>query len=56
MLTMDLALGFHQIAKNNYYPGWHQQVSVSELLMNKTSGTSSRSSTGGSSRSGSTTR
>ena len=27
--------GFHQIAKNNYYPGWHQQVSVSELLMNK---------------------
>jgi TRAP-type mannitol/chloroaromatic compound transport system substrate-binding protein len=36
MPTMDLALGFHQIAKNNYYPGWHQQVSVSELLMNKT--------------------
>jgi TRAP-type mannitol/chloroaromatic compound transport system substrate-binding protein len=32
---MDVALGFHQIAKNNYYPGWHQQVSVSELLMNK---------------------
>ncbi len=23
------------IAKNNYYPGWHQQVSVTELLMNK---------------------
>jgi TRAP-type mannitol/chloroaromatic compound transport system substrate-binding protein len=36
MPTMDVALGFHQIAKNNYYPGWHQQVSVSELLMNKT--------------------
>ncbi len=35
MPTMDLALGFHQIAKNNYYPGWHQQVSVSELLMNR---------------------
>ena len=35
MPTIDLALGFHQIAKNNYYPGWHQQVSVSELLMNK---------------------
>src|SRR5262245_22612036 len=35
MPTMDLALGFHQVAKNNYYPGWHQQVSVSELLMNK---------------------
>jgi TRAP-type mannitol/chloroaromatic compound transport system substrate-binding protein len=35
MPTMDVAYGFHQIAKNNYYPGWHQQVSVSELLMNK---------------------
>ncbi len=35
MPTIDLALGFHQIAKNNYYPGWHQQVSVSELLMNR---------------------
>lgn len=32
---MDIDLGFHQIAKFNYYPGWHQQVSVSELLMNK---------------------
>ena len=35
MPTIDLALGFHQIAKNNYYPGWHQQVSVSELLIHK---------------------
>ena len=35
MPTIDVALGFHQIAKNNYYPGWHQQVSVSELLMNR---------------------
>lgn len=35
MPTIDIALGFHEIAKNNYYPGWHQQVSVSELLMNK---------------------
>jgi TRAP-type mannitol/chloroaromatic compound transport system substrate-binding protein len=35
MPTIDLALGFHQIAKNNYYPGWHQQVSVSELLINR---------------------
>ena len=32
----DIKYGFYQIAKNNYYPGWHQQVSVSELLMNKT--------------------
>jgi TRAP-type mannitol/chloroaromatic compound transport system substrate-binding protein len=36
MPTIDIALGFYQIAKNNYYPGWHQQVSVSELLMNRT--------------------
>jgi TRAP-type mannitol/chloroaromatic compound transport system substrate-binding protein len=35
MPTIDVALGFHQIAKNNYYPGWHQQVSVSELLINR---------------------
>lgn len=35
MPTIDIALGFHEIASNNYYPGWHQQVSVSELLMNK---------------------
>lgn len=35
MPTMDLRLGFHEIAKYNYFPGWHQQVSVSELLMNK---------------------
>jgi TRAP-type mannitol/chloroaromatic compound transport system substrate-binding protein len=35
MPTIDIALGFHQIAKNNYYPGWHQQASVSELLMNR---------------------
>lgn len=35
MPTIDIALGFHQIAKNNYYPGWHQQTSVSELLINR---------------------
>jgi len=35
MPTMDVKLGFHQIAKFNYFPGWHQQSSVSELLMNK---------------------
>ncbi len=35
MPTMDTRLGFHQIAKYNYFPGWHQQSSVSELLMNK---------------------
>jgi TRAP-type mannitol/chloroaromatic compound transport system substrate-binding protein len=35
MPTMDTRLGFHQIAKFNYFPGWHQQASVSEFLMNK---------------------
>jgi TRAP-type mannitol/chloroaromatic compound transport system substrate-binding protein len=35
MPTIDLKLGFYQIIKNNYYPGWHQQVSCSEILMNK---------------------
>jgi TRAP-type mannitol/chloroaromatic compound transport system substrate-binding protein len=36
MPNMDIDLGFHQIAKFNYYPGWHQQSSIGELLMNKT--------------------
>jgi TRAP-type mannitol/chloroaromatic compound transport system substrate-binding protein len=35
MPTMDMKLGFHQIAKFNYFPGWHQQSSCSEFLMNK---------------------
>jgi TRAP-type mannitol/chloroaromatic compound transport system substrate-binding protein len=35
MPNMDIDLGFYQIAKFNYYPGWHQQSSVGELLMNK---------------------
>ena len=35
MPNMDIDLGFYQVAKYNYYPGWHQQVSVSELLINK---------------------
>jgi TRAP-type mannitol/chloroaromatic compound transport system substrate-binding protein len=35
MPNMDIDLGFHQIAKYNYYPGWHQQSSIGELLMNK---------------------
>ena len=35
MPAIDRTLGFYQIAKYNYFPGWHQQTSVSELLMNK---------------------
>ncbi|MEM7253468.1 MAG: C4-dicarboxylate ABC transporter, partial [Pseudomonadota bacterium] len=34
MPNIDVQLGFHQIAKNNYYPGWHQQISCGEFLMN----------------------
>lgn len=35
MPTMDMKLGFHQIAKFNYFPGWHQQTSCSEIEINK---------------------
>ena len=35
MPDMDIELGFYQVAKYNYYPGWHQPVSIGELLMNK---------------------
>ncbi len=35
MPAMDIKYGFYQIAKNNYFPGWHQQVSVSHILINK---------------------
>ncbi|RDE24632.1 C4-dicarboxylate ABC transporter [Motiliproteus coralliicola] len=33
--SIDQMLGFHKIAKYNYFPGWHQQASVIELLINK---------------------
>jgi len=35
MPAMDVKQGFHQVAKFNYFPGWHQLVSCSEILMNK---------------------
>ena len=35
MPTMDIKQGFHQVAKFNYFPGWHQQVSVNHILMNR---------------------
>ena len=35
MPTMDIKQGFNQVAKFNYFPGWHQWVSVGELLMNR---------------------
>ena len=31
---VDRALGFHQIAKYNYYPGWHQPATSTHLLVN----------------------
>jgi TRAP-type mannitol/chloroaromatic compound transport system substrate-binding protein len=34
MPSIDLSLGFYQIAKFNYFPGWHQQASIGEFLMN----------------------
>ena len=35
MPTMDIKLGFHQVAKYNYFPGWHQPATCSHLLINK---------------------
>lgn len=35
MPAIDLNLGFYQVAKHYYFPGWHQQATLFELLMNK---------------------
>lgn len=35
MPVMDLTLGFHQVAKFYYFPGWHQMSTVNELLVSK---------------------
>ncbi len=35
MPAIDERLGFYKIAKYNYFPGWHQQATVFELLINK---------------------
>ena len=35
MPRIDARLGFHQIAKFNYFPGWHQPATMFELLINK---------------------
>ena len=34
MPMVDINFGFHEVAKYNYFPGWDQRVSCSELLMN----------------------
>ena len=33
--VVDQLLGFYKIAKYNYFPGWHQQATIFELLINK---------------------
>ncbi|WP_068118277.1 TRAP transporter substrate-binding protein [Tropicimonas marinistellae] len=35
MPLVDARLGFYQIAKFNYFPGWHQPATIFELLVNK---------------------
>jgi TRAP-type mannitol/chloroaromatic compound transport system substrate-binding protein len=32
---MDIALGFHKVAKYYYFPGWHQQATLFDLYINK---------------------
>lgn len=33
--SIDQMLGFYKVAKYNYFPGWHQQASIIELLINQ---------------------
>ncbi len=35
MPAIDLDLGFYQVAKHYYFPGWHQQSTLFELMMNR---------------------
>jgi len=35
MPAIDKELGFYQVAKHNYFPGWHQQSTLNELLIHK---------------------
>ena len=34
MPSIDERFGFHKIAKHYYFPGWHQQSSILELIVN----------------------
>lgn len=34
MPASDRTFGFYQVAKYNYFPGWHQQSTTNELLVN----------------------
>ena len=33
--AIDEKLGFYKVVKYNYYPGWHQQATILEMLINK---------------------
>ncbi len=33
--AIDAVLGFHKVAKYNYFPGWHQPATNLELVLNK---------------------
>ncbi|WP_439573566.1 TRAP transporter substrate-binding protein [Phreatobacter sp.] len=35
MPVMDLTLGFHQVAKFYYFPGWHQMSTLNTLIISK---------------------
>ncbi len=35
MPAMDLTLGFHQVAKHYYFPGWHQMSTFLHLIVSK---------------------
>jgi TRAP-type mannitol/chloroaromatic compound transport system substrate-binding protein len=35
MPVMDLTLGFHQVAKHYYFPGWHQMATINSLYISK---------------------
>jgi TRAP-type mannitol/chloroaromatic compound transport system substrate-binding protein len=35
MPAIDARLGFYKVVKNNYFPGWHQQATLFELIINK---------------------
>lgn len=35
MPAIDQRLGFHKLVKFNYFPGWHQQATIFELIINK---------------------
>ncbi len=35
MPAIDLNLGFYQVAKHYYFPGWHQQSTMFDLMFNK---------------------